>query len=175
MREVEDIEAAIDGLPHAEFSREMGAKAYKPIGVFILASLGTACFVVGCSVQQPEKTVTKSDKTDRFSMKVKCADVGRRYTDDLAKGGEKLGNSPINPRFAYNLDLNTCIVRAGYLSRSGRYIFIADVLTGETLFEMFGNDPGKQSDFDQAETRLMGPSESDLAGTIVKSPPKPLR
>jgi hypothetical protein len=107
-------------------------------------------------------------------MKMKCAEAGRPYADGLAKAGERLGNSPANPRFAYNPELNTCVVRAGYIGRDGRYTFIADVLTGETLFEMFGNDPTKQSEFDQAETRLMGPSGSDLAGMIIRSPQKPL-
>lgn len=144
--------------------------------VFRLAALVTVCFAVGCTVQQPD-TVEKAktvDKADGFALKLKCADVGKRYTDDLAKAGERLGNSPLNPRFAYNLELNTCVVRTGYIGRAGRYVFIADPLTGETLFEMFGNDPVRQSEFSQAETRLMGPSESDLAGTIIKRPRKPL-
>lgn len=38
---------------------------------------------------------------------------------------------------------------------------------------MFGSDPGKQAEFNQAEERLMGPPGSDLAKTLIKSPRKP--
>ncbi len=137
-----------------------------------LAALGIVCLAVGCTAQRPQtvETARTVDKPDVFALKMKCAEFGKRYADDLAKAGERLGNSPADPRFAYNLELNTCVVRAGYLNHGKLYVFIADSLTGETLFDMSGNDPSKQSEFNQAETRLMGPSESDLAGKLIKSP-----
>jgi len=44
------------------------------------------------------------------------------------------------------------------------YLFLADSLTEETLLDLSDNDPVKQAAFNKAETRLMGPPESDKPG-----------
>jgi hypothetical protein len=131
--------------------------------------------VAGCTAQHPGTTAATAQAPDAktpdaaavLALKMRRAEFGKRYADDLAKAGERIGNSPIDPRFAYNLELNTCVVRAGYLNHGELYVLIADSLTGERLVEMFGNDPRKQAEFNQAEIRLMGPPESEIIG---KSP-----
>jgi len=98
-----------------------------------LVVLGVVCLAVGCSVQPAEKTAETPktpDKEKVIALKMRCAEFGKRYADDLAKAGERLGNSPTEPRFAYNPDLNTRIVRAGFLSHGELYVLIADSLTG---------------------------------------------
>lgn len=114
------------------------------------------------AVAPVEQTRTLS-KTELFNLKVKCAEVGKQYAEALKKGAEHTGQSATQPRFAYNAELNTCIIRAGYLDlKAGSlYQFLADSLTEETLLEVFGNNPAKQAEFRQAETRLMGPPASD--------------
>ena len=102
-------------------------------------------------------------KMESFGLKVKCADVGMQWAEALKKDAAT-GQAAAQPRFAYNAELNTCVIRAGVLDvKTGKlYQFLADSLTQEILFELFsGDDPVKQSVFHKAEMRLMGPSESD--------------
>jgi len=102
-------------------------------------------------------------KTEAFNSKVKCAEVGMQWADALKKAADGSGQSAAQPRFAYNAELNTCIMRAGFLEvKTGKlYLFLADALTEETLLDLSDNDPVKRAAFNKAETRLMGPPESD--------------
>jgi hypothetical protein len=135
----------------------------------VLASLIPAAAVYAVEQYRPSASLASSDpkqktaKTELFNLKMKCAEIGMQYADALKRAGEHTGQSAAQPRFAYNAELNTCIIRAGYLDvRSGTlYKFIADSLTEETLFELSDNNPANQAKFTGAETRLMGPGESD--------------
>jgi len=102
-------------------------------------------------------------KTEAFNRKVKCAEAGMQWADSLKKDADRSGDSAAQPRFAYNAELNTCMIRAGFLDvKTGKlYRFLADSLTEETLLDLSDNDPVKQAAFNKAEARLMGPPESD--------------
>jgi hypothetical protein len=128
-------------------------------GLSVLLVVGV---LIAAAVAPPKKTATPS-KTELLDLKVKCEEVGAQYAEALKKGGEDTGQFATQPRFGYSADLNTCIIRAGYLNLKTRtqYKFLADSLTGETLVEVFDNNPAKQAEFSEAEARLMGPPESN--------------
>ena len=104
-----------------------------------------------------------SAQTEAFNRKIRCAEIGMQWADTLKKDAISTGQSFAQPRFAYNAELNTCIIRAGFLDvKSGKlYQFLADSLTEETLIDLSDNDPVKQANFKKAEMRLMGPPESE--------------
>ena len=133
------------------------------IGLLLAATFAAA--QRGPSVAAAPAPVLAATKTESFNWKVKCAEVGMQWADALKKNADRSGSgqSAAQPRFAYNAELDTCIMRAGILDvKTGKlYLFLADALTEETLLDLSDNDPVKQTAFNKAETRLMGPPESD--------------
>jgi hypothetical protein len=87
-----------------------------------------------------------------------------QWADALKRDAASAGQSAAQPRFGYNAELNTCIIRAGFLDvKAGKlYQFLADSLTEETLLDRSDNDPAKQAAFSKAESRLMGTPEADI-------------
>jgi hypothetical protein len=159
-----DLDAAFNG---RERCSEETARVGEEIEVMALRFRSEIVFLVAilCIGCTPEKLSVNREEaaSQSFTMKARCGEIGERYSDKLTRDLEHSGNTPINPRFAYNSQLNTCIASAGYLSMkdpSQSYKFLVDSLTGVTLFEMYGNDQGKQAEFNQTEERLMGPDES---------------
>jgi hypothetical protein len=98
-----------------------------------------------------------------LDLKLKCAELGRRFDTDLAHDLRGNGSVPLASRFAYNAKLNTCIYRGGSKSKSFSYYFIVDLATNEELAS-YTTDPSdadasraEQRKFDHRELELFGP------------------
>lgn len=91
-------------------------------------------------------------------MKLKCAELGRRFDADFARDIRGSGGFPLASRFAYNAKLNTCIARVGAISKpiskGLSHRFIVDLATNEEL----ANDIADPSDADIAD-----PSDADAS------------
>ena len=96
-----------------------------------------------------------------FGRKIKCKEAVRKYYDEYTKGIVS-GKILVGPRFGYNAQLNTCVVRVGFFDLGNpdqSYKAIDDALTGEVLFNTFGTGLSKDADFKRMETKFMGPAE----------------
>jgi hypothetical protein len=98
-----------------------------------------------------------------LDLKLKCAELGRRFDADLVRDLRGNGSVPLASRFAYNTKLNTCVYRGGSMSKGFSHHFIVDLATNEELAS-YMTDPsdadgtrGGQRKFNQLELELFGP------------------
>ena len=122
--------------------------------------------IAGCSRPAEKTAVVRQTERPRelFELKVKCAELGRRYMSEHIQGTRANGWFPLHSRFAYNSNLNTCIFRGGSIITGSSNHFIVDLITNEELAGYFGDGP-KDKDgeadrvkFEKRELELFGPN-----------------
>jgi hypothetical protein len=99
---------------------------------------------------------------DLLDLKLKCAEVGRRFHADFVRDLRGKGETPFEPRFAYNAKLNTCIYKGGSFDKGGSFQFIVDMTTNEELASYLENGSmdatavSERVKFNQREMELFG-------------------
>ncbi len=121
---------------------------------------------VGCTdrgVQQlQEDRAAKNEAViaREFDVKLKCAELGRRYSNEWARG---LSGSELASRFKYNVKSNTCFWSGGSINQGIFLRFLVDLLTNEEIAHhnsALGKMSGHENDsakFEQLELELLGP------------------
>lgn len=120
----------------------------------------------GCSrsSSQQEDLRQQQETRELLDLKLKCAELGRRFDTDNMRDRRGSGPIPLASRFAYNAKLNTCLYRGGFFTPTGfLHYFIVDLATNEELASYMTDPSGailsqaEQRNFDQREFELFGP------------------
>jgi hypothetical protein len=102
-----------------------------------MKKLALLVLLLGClsCFQKPGATITsKPDNIAReFELKKICYEVGRRYWETEFRDNYPSGYVLVNPRYAYNKEINTCIVLTGMMSKGFSGYHITDTLTNVEL------------------------------------------
>jgi hypothetical protein len=104
-----------------------------------------------------------------LDLKLKCAEAGRRFHSDFVRDLRGSGSTPLEPRFAYNAKLNTCIYRGGSMDKVGSLQFIVDLTTNEELASYLDNTSmdatavSERAKFNRREMELFGPMPRSLS------------
>ena len=103
--------------------------------IFVVLTFG--CSGIPQSEKQTESNVKKSDlermsRESLFSMKLRCADQGNKFYAEFSKALPKT-TLVTEPRFTYNVAMNTCLYKGGYVDSRNKTSFLYDLLSGEEL------------------------------------------
>ena len=140
--------------------------AYRIPAWIAVLSLGLGLIGLGLGIAsmsgRGRSTTPPLSTRDLFELKVRCAEMGRNYDKELAKGVNSPFQSVGPSRSAYNEKLNTCLYSGQIHSlatnpnASGTtQKFIVDLLTRKELVG-FKDD----AEFAKREAELLGPKEA---------------
>lgn len=118
----------------------------------------------GCSRSSNEQAELREQQGRRelLELKLRCAELGRRFEADLERSLRASGAILLRSRFAYNAELNTCIYRGGSFIKEGSHQFILDLATNEELAEY--TTIGSEAGASRSEERVFGQRERELFG-----------
>ena len=118
---------------------------------------------VGCSRSSDKPVEMREGQARRetLELKLRCADIGRRFEDDLERSLRANGGILLASRFAYNAKLNTCILRVDSAMKGMASHSIIDLATNEELASYISDvgsgSSSEQASFNRREMELFEP------------------
>ena len=107
---------------------------------FLLVILGVGVSYI--ALPRDDDSLTQDEL---LTKKIECAEIGRKAYDRYATEMSDRTTTPLDPEFAYNRNLNTCLYAGGIINtyEGGKLLFsewVRDTLTNETLVSFIEAD-----------------------------------